>query len=136
VKKLKQPLLNLKINIMATQPLKYEFKATKYFKTTVHYSLVSSSSKPQLSDKLNISESRNFAKSKPLFWCQERENNKWKTPRLTGLFPTSRENIYWGCKGRYQNLILFVFKDNQDSLTVYYYENFFTRNLTQLIINL
>jgi hypothetical protein len=119
---------------MATQRIKYEFKATKYFKTTVHYSLESAQLKPLLSEKLNISESRNFAKSKPLFWCQERGNNKWITLRLTGFFET--ENVYWGCRGCFQHLIVFVFKDNRESLTVYYYENHFTRNLQPLITNL
>jgi hypothetical protein len=121
---------------MATQSIKYEYKATKYFKTTVHYSLISENFKPQLSSKLNISESRDFAKSKPLFWCQERIQKKWFKPNLTGLFPTNRENVYWGCRGRYQHLILFVFKDNQECLTVYYFENYFTRNLDLLIKNL
>ncbi|PQJ76969.1 hypothetical protein BTO16_14005 [Polaribacter glomeratus] len=129
-------LLNLKNNCMATQHKKYEYKATKYFKTTVHYSLISQNLKPQLSSKLNISASRDFAKSKPLFWCQERIQNKWFKPNLTGLFPTNRENVYWGCRGRYQHLILFVFKDNQECLTVYYFENYFTRNLDLLIKNL
>lgn len=121
---------------MALQSIKYEFKATKYFKSTVHYNLVSTHLKPQLSDRLNISESRNFAKSKPLFWCQERINNKWFKPNLTGLFPTVKENIYWGCRGSYQHLIIFVFKDNQEGLTIYYHENYFTRNLVPLISNL
>ena len=78
----------------------------------------------------------NTPKSKPLFWCQERIQNKWFKPNLTGLFPTNRENVYWGCRGRYQHIILFVFKDNQECLTVYYFENYFTRNLEPLIKNL
>lgn len=122
---------------MATQPVKYEFKATKYFKTTVHYKLQSTHTKSLLiTDKLNISESRDFAKSKPVYWCQERKGNKWITPRLTGLFTTDKENVYWGCRGRFKDLILFVFKDNSDVLNVYYYENYFTRNITPLIANL
>ncbi len=56
---------------MATLPIKYKFKATKYFKTTIHYSLETSSNILLISDKLNIAESRDFAKSKPLFWCKE-----------------------------------------------------------------
>lgn len=121
---------------MATQPVKYEFKATKYFKTTVHYNLEPIQITSLLTERLNISESRDFAKSKPLFWCQERGAKKWITPRLTGLFATEKENVYWGCRGKYEHLILFVFKDNKASLTVYYYQNYFTRNLAPLIKNL
>ena len=122
---------------MATHPIKYEFKANKYFKTTIHYSLQPTYIKPPLlTEKINISESRNFAKSKPLFWCQERGQNKWITPILTGLFKTQKENVYWGCRGRFQHLIIFVFKKNREHLTVYYYKNYFTRNLQPLIKNL
>ncbi|WP_282073946.1 hypothetical protein [Polaribacter atrinae] len=121
---------------MATQPIKYKFKATKYFKTTVHYSLETSTNNLLISDKLNIAESRDFAKSKPLFWCQERGAKKWIKPNLTGLFPTEKENIFWGCRGRYQHLILFVFTNNKEDLTVFYFNNFFTTNLKPLITNL
>ena len=122
---------------MLTQPIKYVFKATKYFKTTVHYLLESTDiKKPQLTAKLNISESRDFAKSKPIFWVQERGQKKWITPRLTGLFKTDKENVYWGCRGNYEHLILFVFTNSKEDLTVYYFNNFFTRNLQPLIKNL
>lgn len=121
---------------MATQPIKYEFKATKYFKITTHYNLVTSSNKLQISDRLNISESRNFAKSKPVFWCQERGVRKWITPRLTGLFETRKENVFWGCRGKYEHLIIFAFYNNNEDLHVFYYENFFTRNIEPLIKNL
>jgi hypothetical protein len=121
---------------MATQPVKYVFKATKYFKTTIHYSLETSTNNLLITDRLNIFESRGFAKSKPLFWCQERGLKKWIKPNLTGLFPTEKENIFWGCRGKYQHLILFVFSNNKEDLTVYYFNNFFTRNLEPLIKNL
>ena len=121
---------------MATQPIKYEYNATKCFKTTTHYTLQTKHPRTQLTEMLNISESRNFAKSKPIFWCQERKVNKWITPRLTGLFKTETPNVYWGCRGKFQDLILFVFTDNKETLTVYYYKNFFTRNLKPLINNL
>lgn len=118
------------------QPTKYEYKATKYFKTTVHYTLQSKHVKPQLTELLNIAKSRDFAKSLPVFWCQERKNNKWQTPRLTGLFKTEKENIYWGCRDRFKDLILFVFSNNRDNLTIYYYKDYFTRNLNPIIKNL
>lgn len=121
---------------MATLPIKYVFKATKYFKTTVHYSLDTSTNNLLISDKLNIAESRDFAKSKPLFWCKEHNGKKWITPILTGLFKTEKENVFWGCRGKYQHLILFVFSNNKEDLTVYYFNNFFTRNLQPIINNL
>lgn len=121
---------------MAAQHTKYRFKAIRYFKTTTHYCLISEHFKNQISDKINISENRGFANSKPVFWCQERKNNKWITPRLTGLFPTFKKDVYWGCRGRYNDLILFVFKNNGELMIIYYFENYFTRNLKPIINNL
>ena len=121
---------------MVTQPVKYVFKATKYFKTTTHYSLQTETENLLISDKLNIAESRDFAKSKPLFWCQERGAKKWIKPNLTGLFPAEKENVFWGCRGKYEHLIIFAFYNNNEDLHIYYYKNFFTRNLEPLIRNL
>ena len=121
---------------MATQLGMYKYKATKYFKTTTHYTLQNRPDNLLLSKDLNIAESRNFAKSKPLFWCQEREDKKWITPRLTGLFKTSKGNVYWGCRGRFKHLIIFHFKNNREELNIYYFNNYFTRNLNPLITNL
>ena len=119
------------------KPVKHEFKATKCFKTTTHYTVKSEQpTTPLLTEKLNIAKSRGFAKSEPLYWCQERKNSKWVTPRLTGLFKTNKANVLWGCRGHYKDLILFVFKDNSETLTVYYFENYFTRNLDSIIDNL
>ena len=121
---------------MATQPVKYVFKATKYFKTTTHYSLQTETENLLISDKLNIAESRDFAKLKPLFWCQERGRKKWIKPSLTGLFETKKEEVFWDCRGKFEHLIIFAFYNNSQDLHVYYYENFFTRNLEPLIRNL
>lgn len=122
---------------MATQiPIKYTFKATKYFSTTTHYSLQNKPNKLLISDKLNIAESRHFAKSKPDFWCKEFNGKKWISPSLTGLFKTSKEEVYWGCRGKYQHLIIFAFYNNSQDLHIYYYENYFTKNLKPLIINI
>ena len=89
-----------------------------------------------MSDKLNMAESRDFAKSKPLCWGKEYNGKKWISPSLTGLFKTSKENVYWGCRGKYEHLILFVFANNKEDLTVYYFKNYFTRNLEPFIKNL
>ena len=122
---------------MTTQkPIKYTFKATKYFSTTTHYSLVNATGKLLISDKLNIAESRDFAKSKPVFWCKEHNGKKWIKPCLTGLFETTKEEVFWGCRGKYKDLIVFAFYNNTTELHVYYYENYFTRNLQPLITNL
>lgn len=122
---------------MATpKPVKYQFKATRYFKTVIHYSiqnLTKLSIDLLITEKINISESRDFAKSKPLFWLQERINNKWVKPRLTGLFKTEKENVFWGCRGRYEDLIIIEFKNNKDDLNLYYYKDYFTRNLEPII---
>lgn len=118
---------------MATQPIKYVYKATRYFKTTTYYDLQTETEKPLLSNKLNISENRGFAKSKPLFWCKEHSGKKWVKPCITGLFATGKDEIFWGCRGKYEHLILFVFANSKEDLTVYYYPNYYTRNINGLI---
>ena len=119
---------------MATPtPVKYQFKATRYFKITTHYELINNPNILHITEKINISESRDFAKSKPDFWLKERKNNKWIKPSLTGLFKTNKDYVFWGCRGRYQDLILFVFKNNKEDLTIYYFKDFFTRNLKPII---
>jgi hypothetical protein len=104
------------------------------FKTTRHYQLETvSNGSNQLTDIINISKDRNCAKSVPDFWLQIREGNKWKKPRLTGLFKTGVKLTYKGDTKKRKNLVLFKFSDDAESLTIYFYSNFFTKDITTLL---
>jgi len=105
------------------------------FKGTKHYELVEVGNGNQiLSDLINISEDRGFAKVNPCYWLKTRNNNKWEI--LTGIFKTSFENIYHADKrnGNYkEDLILIRFSDTQTSLLVYYFKNYYTTDINKVI---
>ena len=104
------------------------------FKDTKHYELLTvTNGTNQLSEKINVSKDRKCAKSSPVYWLQIRENNKWKKPRLTGLFKTGVNLIFKGDTQKKKNLILFKFSEDAQTLTIYLYSNFYTKDLTQLL---
>tara|TARA_R110000851_G_scaffold16233_1_gene52868 strand:+ start:970 stop:1362 length:393 start_codon:yes stop_codon:yes gene_type:complete len=104
------------------------------FKTTRHYELINFiDPKIKLTKLLNLSKNREFAKSSPIFWLQIRIDNKWQKPRLTGLFKTSLSNVYYGDIDKCKHLLLFNFSDRTNTLTIKYFENYYTANLTSLL---
>jgi hypothetical protein len=105
-----------------------KFKATKYYQLETV-----SSGTNQLTDIINISKDRNCAQSLPEYWIQIRDGNKWKKLRLTGLFKTSANLIFKGDTQKRMNLVLFKFSDNAETLTIYFYSNFYTRDITTLL---
>jgi hypothetical protein len=118
------------------KPIVHVFKEYNIgkFKTTKHYQLETvSNGSNQLTDIINISKDRNCALSMPDYWLQIREGNKWKIPRLTGLFKTGANLIYKGDTKKRTNLVLFKFSDNAESLAIYFYSNFFTKDTTALL---
>jgi hypothetical protein len=118
------------------KPIVHVFKEYNIgkFKTTKHYQLETvSNGSNQLTDIINISKDRNCAQSMPDYWLQIREGNKWKKPRLTGLFKTGAKLTYKGDTKKRKNLVLFKFSDDAESLTIYFYSNFFTKDITTLL---
>ncbi|MFV0565860.1 MAG: hypothetical protein ACK5NB_08515, partial [Flavobacteriaceae bacterium] len=115
---------------MATQiptPITHVYKEinTGKYATVKHYELTAvQNGIPQLSQKINISQNRNFALSMPLFWLKEHNGKKWQSFCTTGLFKTDAPNLYKGDTQKKCNLLLFRFSDNQEILTVYYFKNF------------
>jgi hypothetical protein len=122
---------------MATQtpqPVTHVYKAINEgkYKSVKHYELLESNKTPLLSTLINISINQNCAKSMPDYWLRIREGNKW-TDYITGLFKTSTKAIYKGDTHKKRNLLIFKFLDNGSMLTIDYYENFYTRDLTTLL---
>ena len=104
-----------------------KYKSVKHFELTR-----TENGTPELSDLINISKDRNCAQSMPEFWLQIREGNKWKKPRLTGLFKTEIEHLYKGDSQKKRNLIIFKFSDTYNHLVVYYFKNYFTKDLREV----
>jgi hypothetical protein len=107
--------------------LKYRATNLGKYKSTTHYELFSvikgSIEATDLTEKINLSEDRECAKSSPSYWLQVRQENKWKKPRLTGLFKTELSHIFRGDTQRNKNKVLFKFSADRKELTIYYFPN-------------
>lgn len=116
---------------MATAPIIHVYKEINKGKyaTVRHFELVKAlNGSPQISQLINVSNNRNFALSKPIYWVKERKGDGWVKPNLTGLFRTGIDNLFWGDANRKSHLLLFQFADNE--LTVFYFMNQFSRDLS------
>lgn len=104
------------------------------FKDTRHYQLEPQSDVALTPSKfLNISRNRMFAKSKPIYWVKNHNGKKWNKKMLTGLFQTDLKETYFGDIDKRKHLIIFHFLDDGETLFVYLFENFYTRNLKQIL---
>ena len=122
---------------MATQkpqPVTHVYKEVNEgkFKSVKHYELFESSGTPLLSTLINISKDQNYAKSMPELWLRVRQDNKW-TKYVTGLFKTSKKGIYKGDTQKKRNLLIFKFSGSGNTLTIEYYENFYTNSITTFL---
>lgn len=103
------------------------------YKTTKHYQLVETQyGECLLSDRINISKDQNFAKSSPDYWLKIRKCNKW-SKNITGLFKTNTKLTYWGDQDLRKHLIVFKFSNNAETLTVFYFKNYFTNDLNTVL---
>ena len=104
------------------------------YKSTKHFELVEViNGKSQLSEMINLSKDRKFALSTPEYWLKTRQGNKWSKKALTGLFKTNRRFVYKGDENHRQHLLLFKFSDNAGTLTVYYFKNYYTSDLSKVL---
>lgn len=122
---------------MATQrkPIIHIYKEVNKgkYRSVKHFELVVvTNGKPQLSKLLNISKNRNCALSMPVFWLKIRQGNKW-SKCITGLFKTDFKSIYKGDVNKRTHLLVFKFNDEVNTLTVYYFRDYFTNNLSRIL---
>lgn len=105
------------------------------YKTTKHYQLVMvENGSPKLSDLINISVDRGFAKSAPSLWLKIRIGKRWKI--FTGLFKTPIPGFYFADKGtnnQKDDLLIVKFSNHETEITVYYFKNFYTTNLSVVL---
>jgi hypothetical protein len=123
---------------METQPTPVthifkEINKGKYA-TVKHYELAEvKNGESLLESTVQIANNRAFAKSKPMYWFTHRKNNKWVTPRLTGLFPTDKPNVFNGDIDNKTNLLFFIIDEVSGTLTVYYYKEYFTYEIESIL---
>jgi hypothetical protein len=124
---------------MTTQtplPITHIFKEINKgkFKSTKHYELVEvSNGTSLLSEALNISKNQNCAQSMPEFWLKIKQGKNWSKFYITGLFKTDQRNIFKGDHNRRQNLLMFKYSEDTEILTVYYFRNYFTKDLSKIL---
>jgi len=85
----------------------------------------------ELSELINISKNRNCAMSMPDYWLKIRQGSKW-SKCITGLFKTTKQDLYKGDRDKKQHLLIFKFSD-ADILTVFYFKNYYTRDLSDVM---
>tara|TARA_R110001583_G_scaffold74038_3_gene205332 strand:+ start:886 stop:1269 length:384 start_codon:yes stop_codon:yes gene_type:complete len=111
-----------------------EFNVGKY-NSVKHFELLEiKNGNIVLTTKINLSKDRGFAKSNPDYWVKIWRGNKWSPKTLTGLFKTKIPNIYFGYKGKKEHLILIKFSNEGSTMTLYYFENFFTNDLSKVLM--
>ena len=122
---------------MATQipqPVTHVYKEINIgnHKGVKHYELINRNDRHLLSDLINISKDRKCAQSMPDYWLKLKDGKKW-TKCITGLFKTGERNIFKGDIDKKKHLVIFKFSDNADTLTVDYFQNYYTWNLSNVL---
>ncbi len=99
-----------------------------------HYELKEvTNGNPILSNLINVSKDRKFARSNPEYWLKIKEGKKWKTPALTGLFKTDFPYIFKGDSQYKKNLIIAIFTKDASQVNIYYFKDYYTHDLRRLI---
>lgn len=122
---------------MATQvpqPVTYVYKEVNKgkFKCVRHYEPIENINNPLGLTKINISKDQSFAKSSPQYWLKIRTGEKW-SECLTGLFETCFKDVFWGDINNKQHLVIFKFSNDYDLLTIYFFKNYFTKELDSVL---
>lgn len=108
-----------------------EINVGKY-KSVKHYELIESNYKPILSNLINISKDRNCAQSMPDYWLKLKDGKKW-TKCITGLFKTIKHNLFKGDIDKKKHLVLFQFSDSAKTLKIFYFQNYYTKDLSNVL---
>ena len=87
------------------------------------------------SNKIKIEKYGNKGHNKPDYCLKIRENGKCGR-RITGLFETNVRLLYNGDYKPSQSLMLFHFHKEDRKLIIYFFKNFFPRNLKEVINSL
>ncbi len=115
------------------KPYTYVYTETNIgkFKDVKHYEY-NALKESKLTNRINISKNRFFADSNPDYWLKVRLKSKWSNC-ITGLFRTKYKNVFRGDENEKTHLIIFKFSDNASTLTIKYFENYYTNDLSNVI---
>ena len=115
-----------------SKPIIYVYKEIRVgkFSTTKHFELVNQNQDfNKFTNQVKITKDRCFARVQPIYWLHTRTGNKWDKPCLTGLFKTSKTNLFIGDSEKKKNLLLFKFSDSAHTLIIYCFENYYSYDL-------
>lgn len=118
-----------------TKPVIHYFEEVSVgkFRSVRHYKLSGiMNGVSLLSNAINISKDQNFSKAAPDYWLKTRLGNKWGSC-VTGLFKTGFKNIYKGDIDNKKHLVIFKFSEDGKVLTVFYFENYYTSDLSNIL---
>ena len=119
----------------AKKPITYIFqeinkgknKSIRYYKFSSH-----DGSTNNLGRQLGLHKNRKWSQYEYDYTLNIKESKNWNGC-LIDMVKTSTKYIFKGHLNKKKHLLLFRFSTNADIITVYYYENYFTRNLAKLI---
>ena len=100
---------------------KYKEVNVGKFKEVKHFELTFCNAKPILTELINISKDRQFAKICPTYWLKNRNGKKWTTA-LTGLFEIpNHKNAFFGDLRRKQDLVIAYQRETDKGLEMVFY---------------
>ena len=110
-----------------------EIHAGKYL-TVKHYDLQKVCNGPAIfPGQINISKNREFAKSSPDYWLKIKDGKTWSKTAVTGLFKTYLPGVYKGDHRKKKDLLIFHFTNTAGRVTVFYFRDYYTRNLQPVL---
>lgn len=110
------------------------------FQSVKHFEMTYCNGNEILTNLVNISKDRQFAKSSPTFWLKNHDGKKW-TDFITGLFQVpNREGVFFGDLRRKKDLLIMYLRETVSGQEIVFYvyrNNFpFNKNLTPLQLGL
>jgi len=121
---------------MATQPVKYVYKAIKYSDESTEYKQLNASKSSILSHTIKLTEIGGVTSDDTEYYCEEKKGSNWCKNGLTALLRTSKENVFLCERDNEKHLIVIALCDNNTILHAFYYQDYSTRNIQPLITNL
>ncbi|HUH26659.1 hypothetical protein [Gelidibacter sp.] len=114
------------------KPITHTYKEVNVgkYKEVKHFELVSCNGQQALTNLINISKDRQFAKISPVYWLKNHNGKKWTTA-ITGLFRVPHQNnVFFGDLRRKQDLLIVRIKENPlgNEMTFYVYPNYYPFN--------
>ena len=103
------------------------------YKTVKHFKLTNTIGKQFLTDRINLGNDRQFAKSHPKYWLKTHDGSKWTNP-VTGLFITGAgKNVLFGNLERKRHLLMVVIYSNErgSQIEAYIYLNWYPFNINE-----